>query len=155
MMRSIPIPRHQRVTLNVVELLREYERAAGGLVFVSPIDIVLDEYNVVQPDAVFFSTGRVAAIDMKAAIRVPPDLAVEVLSTGTEANDRGRKMRLLARFGVREYWLVDPTGDRIEQHCLKSDRGEFRHTANAGPNDVLDSCALQDLHVDATRLFAR
>src|SRR5438445_585733 len=70
-----PFPRHQRVAMNVQYLLHEYERATGGLVFISPVDIVLSEYDVVQPDVVFFRKERRHLIDMWAATRVAPDLA--------------------------------------------------------------------------------
>jgi len=49
--------------------------------------------------------------------RVQPDLAIEILSPGTASNDRGRKMRLLARHGVREFWLVDPDAVTIEVYA--------------------------------------
>jgi Uma2 family endonuclease len=109
-----PIPRHQRVVANVGEILKEYERATGGLVFFAPLDIVLTEYNVVQPDLVFFRHERRHVIDMMNPTRAVPDLAVEVLSRTTEARDRGRKLRLLARFGLPEYWVVDPAANSIE-----------------------------------------
>jgi Uma2 family endonuclease len=54
--------------------------------------------------------------------RVPPDLAIEIFSPGTAQNDRGRKKDLLARHGVREYWLVDPDPVSIEVMSLHGDR---------------------------------
>jgi len=50
---------------------------------------------------------------MMAATRSVPDLVVEVLSRSTEARDRSRKMDLLARFGVPEYWIVDPVNKDV------------------------------------------
>jgi len=85
-----PIPRHQRVGFNAAEVLKNYERQAGGLMVMSPTDIVLDDYNVVQPDVVFFGRDRARTIDLYRAIRIPPELAVEVLSPTTAAIDRGR-----------------------------------------------------------------
>ena len=95
-----PIPRHQVVVDNLKRILQRYSEDHGGLSFISPIDIVFSEYNVVQPDIVFFSQARRSLIDFDKVIRHPPDLAIEVLSPGTLANDRGRKMRMFARFGV-------------------------------------------------------
>src|SRR5262245_10109732 len=103
-----PFGRHQRVAQHIEEILIEYERAVGGLLFHSPIDIVFTEYDVIQPDVVFFRKERTQPIDMMEAIRLTPDLAVEVLSRSTEMRDRGRKMQLLARFRVPEYWIADP-----------------------------------------------
>ena len=98
------IPRHQRVAMHVGEVLHDYERRSGGIVFGSPIDIVLSEYDVVQPDVTFFRKERRHLIDMMAATRIRPDLAVDVLSRSTEARDRGRKSVMLAN-AASEYWI--------------------------------------------------
>jgi Uma2 family endonuclease len=146
-----PLPRHQRVALNVAERLREYERRAGGLVFVAPLDIVLDEHNVVQPDVVYFTAARAATIDLGRPIWMTPDLVVEVLSPATATNDRGRKQRLLARFGVAEYWLVDPADRTIEQLVLE---GSALVLANvAGDRDALASRGLPGLVVSAAEIL--
>lgn len=147
-----PIPRHQRVSVNIVEALRDYERGRGGLVFVSPIDIVLDDYNVVQQDVVFFTRDRIGEIDMRRAIRIPPDLAIEVLSPATEGIDRGKKLRLLARFGVREYWLVDPFENTIEKHVLEG--AGYVLDGVISERDVIQSRSLPSLEIPARRVFA-
>ena len=111
----VPMPflRHQRVAFHIGEVLRDYEQREGGFVFAVPIDIVFSEHNVVQPDVVFFRQERRHLIDMLAVTGAAPDLAVEVLSRSTEAIDRGREMQLLAKFGVPEYWIVDPVANYV------------------------------------------
>ena len=146
-----PIPRHQRVAFKVAEQLIKYERSHGGLMFSSPIDIVLDDHNVVQPDVVFFSADRTAAIGMSRAIRTPPDLAVEVLSPSTAAADRGKKLRLLARFGLKEYWLVDPLENTLEQFVANGLTLALHRRVRR--EDVLDSPTLPGLEVPTVRLF--
>ena len=146
-----PIPRHQRVAMNLVELLRKYERAAGGLVFVSPLDVVLDEHNVVQPDLVYFLPDRATALDLSRPVRIRPDLAIEVLSPSTEATDRGRKLRLLARFGVPEYWLVESDSEAIEVHVLV--RGSYERAAVRRRDEPLTSPTLPALTFPVARVF--
>jgi len=146
-----PLPRHQLVVLRISELLIDYAKPRADLVLFSPIDIVLTEYDVVQPDIVFFRRDRRALIDMMKAIRIPPDLAVEVLSRSTEVRDRGRKMDLLARFGVPEYWLVDPVRNTLEIYGL--DGGGFRITQVYGTADLVQSATLPDLSFDTHRVF--
>jgi Uma2 family endonuclease len=147
-----PFPRHQRVAFNVGEILREYERRSGGLVFCGPIDIVLSEHNVVQPDVVFFRKERRHLIDMMAATRATPDLAVEVLSRSTETRDRGRKMPLLARFGVPEYWIVDPVKNTLEIYGLRGTTCDL--VAAGDERDDVTSPTLTDLTFSASRVFA-
>ena len=146
-----PLPRHQRVLLHICEVLAEYERATGGLVFEAPMDIVFSEHNVVQPDVVFFRQERRHLIDMMAATRAAPDLAVEVLSRSTEARDRGRKMQLLARFGVPEYWIVDPVKNTIEIYLLRGPA--FERVAAHDEHQEIHSPTLPDLSFSAARVF--
>lgn len=108
----VPAPnwRHQRTLQNVAEILRAYERAAGGGVVVAPFDVVLSQYDVLQPDVLYLGPAKLASQEPLDAAYVVPDLAVEVLSRTTARRDRGRKMEMLARYGLPEYWLVDPDG---------------------------------------------
>ncbi len=117
-----PLPIHQLVVQNLVRLLEAYAAGHGGLALVSPLDIVFSEFDVLQPDVVFFRASRRHLVDLHAPTRSGPDLAVEVLSSSTAATDRGRKMQMLARYGVPEYWLVDPDSARLEILSLFEER---------------------------------
>ena len=152
---ELPAPtlRHQRVAIHVTELLCEYERRCGGLAVVSPLDLILDDHNVVQPDVMFIRAERAARLELLGPLRVPPDLAVEVLSPGTEGADRGRKLRLLSRFGVKEYWLIDPAEQTLELHRLEGSAYVLETLAPG--NDMVTSPALPGLAFDIARIFAR
>ena len=113
-----PVPRHQLAAQNIVARLRVYRATHGGLVLESPIDIVFSEFDVVQPDIVFFARARAHLVKPDEAIRHPPDLAIEVLSPSTAATDRGKKMQMLAGYGVPEYWLVEPRAKTIEMYAV-------------------------------------
>ena len=117
-----PIPLHQIVSARLHIALEQYVGEHGGIVLYAPLDIVLTEHDVVQPDLLLFTRDRQHLISLRKVTRHPPDLAVEILSPGTASNDRGRKMRLLARHGVREYWLIDPEAVSVEIYVLRGDR---------------------------------
>ena len=134
------------------QILGDYEQRHGGFVFTVPIDIVFSEHNVVQPDLVYFREERRHVIDMLAATRAAPDLAVEVLSRSTEARDRGRKMRMLARFGVSEYWIVDPIKNTLEIYVLRA--SEYERVATHDEHQEVHSPTLPDLSFPAARVFA-
>ena len=55
-----------------------------------------------------------------AAITTPPDWVCEILSEGTEAIDRGKKMRIYRREGVRDVWLLDPRSRTLEVYRLNA-----------------------------------
>jgi Uma2 family endonuclease len=120
-----PLPKHQLVALRIVEMLSGYVRRHGGLTLHSPIDIVFSDFDVLQPDVVYFSRERTHLIDLNRVIRHAPDLCVEVLSASTAATDRGRKMQMFARYQVPEYWIVDPVAETIEIYELVSDAYEL------------------------------
>jgi Uma2 family endonuclease len=111
-----PNTRHQDIVGLLFRRIGDHvERHGGGRVFVAPYDAVLSPTNVVQPDIVFVAdadSGRITAANLQG----PPTLAVEVLSEAR--HDRVRKRRLYAQFGVAEYWIVDPDGERVEVHRL-------------------------------------
>jgi Uma2 family endonuclease len=117
-----PFPVHQMVSAKLHLALAGYVREHGGIVLYAPLDIVLTDYDVVQPDLLLFTREREHLVNARKITRVPPDLAIEILSPGTATNDRGRKKQLLARHGVREFWLVDPEADRVEVYSLNGDQ---------------------------------
>ena len=111
MVREPPAPffSHQQVALKIARLLADHvESGRLGVVGIAPIDVVLDANGalIVQPDVLFVSTERLSIV--RDQLWGPPDLVVEILSTGTAAHDKGEKLDWYRRYGVREYWLVEP-----------------------------------------------
>ena len=112
----VPAPsiRHQTVVANLGTLLRELVRRNRlGIILWAPTDVVLSPETVVQPDILFVSNER-RGIIMEANVSGAPDLVVEILSPGTAERDRELKLNLYARYGVREYWIVDPEDETVE-----------------------------------------
>jgi Uma2 family endonuclease len=140
-----PIPLHQMVSARLYLVLEEYTRAHGGVVLYAPLDIVLTDFDVVQPDLLLFAAARAHLVKPRQVTRHAPDLAVEILSPGTVQNDRGRKLQLLARHAVRECWLVDPDAVTIEVYRLLDDRLAVAHSA--GPADLVQSVLLPQLRL--------
>jgi Uma2 family endonuclease len=146
-----PIPRHQVVQYTVAEALRALCRQHGGFAVGSPIGIVFSEYDVLQPDVVFFRPERAHLIDLDRAIRHAPDLCVEILSPSTEQTDRGRKLQMFARYGVPEYWIVDPVHETIEVHRLEA--GGYRLAQRASGEDEVRSAVLRGMPLRTDTMF--
>ena len=146
-----PLPRHQLAALAIVRILDDYIARRGGLVLTAPLDIVLDEFDVVQPDVLFFRAERRHLVQPDTVTRHAPDIVVEVLSPSTTATDRGRKRWLFARYGVPEYWIVDPVARQVEVHALEE--GAYRTTQIASGEETVQSVLLPDLTFDAARVF--
>ena len=151
----VPAPRlrHQVVALEIFKRLDAYAARRGGRAVAAPFDIVFDEHDVVQPDVVFFRAERVRLLDPDAVTRAAPDIAVEVLSPSTATLDRGRKMRLFARYGVPECWIADPLRRSVEVHVLDPETRAYRRALTAGDEDTVRSVLLPDLTVEASGIF--
>jgi len=86
-----PTTRHQHVSAALVQLLREYVHGNGlGRIFHAPIDIILADDCVVQPDLVYVSAKRRRIIKLR-AIEGHPDLVIEILSPGVPFRTVGEK----------------------------------------------------------------
>lgn len=67
----------------------------------------LSEENVFQPDVSFISQERLSLVE-KVYFPGPPDVAVEIISPSSRQYDEVEKKINYGRFGVKEYWLIDP-----------------------------------------------
>lgn len=109
-----PNPRHQAILLELAAALREHVRRGGlGQVYLAPVDVVLSDLDVVQPDLCFIRAERLGIVQEMRIVGCP-DLVVEILSRSTAARDRTLKRRLYDRYGAVEYWMVDPDARSLE-----------------------------------------
>jgi Uma2 family endonuclease len=109
-----PTPRHQLVLQNLFFSLEAHNRrhTLGRLAF-APLDLVLSPADVVQPDLIFIGRRRRDRVT-DTHVDGAPDLVVEVLSESTRRRDEITKRHLYERFGVSEYWLVDPVLETVK-----------------------------------------
>lgn len=100
-----PAPRvsHQTIAGNLYLLLRA-AAPAGLVVLFAPVDVVLAENTVLQPDLLVAPKDAFTEKDLPVA----PLLAVEVLSPSTRGVDLLLKKERLERAGCQNYWAVDP-----------------------------------------------
>ncbi|MEW6227773.1 MAG: Uma2 family endonuclease [Bacillota bacterium] len=122
-----PTTCHQQIVGNLFRILVSHteESRAGGVLLLSPVDVVLDsdgrQIEVLQPDIVWVRRER-AAIVQEAAIFGVPDLVVEVLSPSSARRDRKHKVQRYCRFGVPHIWLFDPE-HRVFEELVRAEDG--------------------------------
>jgi Uma2 family endonuclease len=148
-----PAPRtsHQRICGELFAALREHVRRHDlGEVLIAPCDLVLSETNVLQPDILFVRRDRLSIIGEK-YVSAAPDLLVEVLSPRTRTRDRKLKLRLYARFGVRELWVAD--GDSRSIEVFESADGRFRLRKRYQAGQALRSKVLPKLRLSVVSIF--
>jgi len=105
---AAPTPEHQVIAFNIaIQLENHVSKHHGSCsVFLSPVDVRLDEKSTVQPDV--FVVCDPDKIKMKDKIYGAPDLVIEVLSPSTAEKDKLIKTPKYLTSGVHEYWVIDP-----------------------------------------------
>ena len=130
-----PSPHHQRISGNLATILWQHVKAHQlGEVYFAPIDCILNDITIVQPDLLYLDTTRLSLISDR-AIEGAPTLVVEITSPPTTTIDRSTKLQLYAKYGVPHYWIVDPEARAIEAHVL-SEGGYQLAARAAGPEGV-------------------
>lgn len=85
----------------------------GGWVILVEPELHLGR-DVLVPDMAGWRRERMPEWPDVVGITLSPDWVCEVLSPSTTALDRGRKMGVYAREGVKHLWLVDPVAQTLE-----------------------------------------
>jgi Uma2 family endonuclease len=150
-----PNTKHQTVAGNLHGLIWTYLRQRPvGRVFAAPLDVVFSEFDVVEPDLLFVSKARQADIVTAAHVLGAPDLVVEIGSPSTRRRDETVKLRLYQRFGVSEYWVVDPELDVIKVY--RSAEGRFDRVAELSleRDEVLESPLFPGLSLRLAEIFS-
>ncbi len=107
---------------NVVELVFEFRnyfrQNKNGYVFADHVDVHFPDGSIYKPDLVVITEGNKDIMSSNKAIYGAPDLVVEVLSRSTRKNDLTVKKDTYEKFGVKEYWIIDPLMRIIYAHIL-------------------------------------
>ena len=150
-MAPAPGELHQSVSIRLGSKLFQFvDENRLGKVYPAPFDVVLSDFDVVQPDLIFVSNAR-AHIITPANIQGGPDLVVEILSPSTAERDKTFKRALYAEHGVREYWMVDTDAKTITV-LLLGDRG-FAVEGIYGAGETLESPMLGGFALDLGDVF--
>jgi Uma2 family endonuclease len=119
MRRASPHSVHQIVQANLMRQIGNfaYDNQLGR-VLGAPLDVVFSDKDSVQPDVFLIKKDREKIIEWDGPVWGSPDLIVEIISKGTGKSDRVDKFKLYERFGVPEYWIVEPTIQTVEVYFL-------------------------------------
>jgi len=145
-----PVPDHAYTVLALGSMLKAYvEKNDLGMVLCD-VDTIFGEHDVRRPDIFYFKKSRQRLIGEK-AIEGPPDLAVEVLSPGTERSDRRDKFRLYAAGKVKHYWIIDPRQKTMESYTLRS--GKYVGRVRGSRSDLVGLPPFPKLQIPLSKLW--
>ncbi|MCD6384156.1 Uma2 family endonuclease [Candidatus Sumerlaeota bacterium] len=148
-----PLTQHQRISRRLFTLIQEFvESEKIGEVFYAPLDVVLAEDIVVQPDIMFISTERKDIITEK-NISGAPDLVVEILSPTSGYYDLIRKKKIYAKYGVKEYWIVDPDTRLVE--IYENKEGKYVTIYSANEQGEVISRVIPGFKIDIKTIFVK
>ncbi len=117
-----PNIRHQKIVTNLIGKLYSFLDGKTCIPFVSPIDVVLSEDTVVQPDIMIICDK---SIIKEKYIEGAPEVIFEVISPSTGFKDKEIKLHLYEKYGVKEYFIVYPDEEIIEVYLLKNSKFQF------------------------------
>jgi Uma2 family endonuclease len=147
----MPTPEHQDIVLNIAVALRVFVRAHKlGKVAVAPLPVRLWAGKVREPDVLVLLAANLHHIQPQWWDAL--DLAVEVVSPGTQKADREEKRHEYAQAGVREYWLVEPGARTVAVYTLAGDAYTLAATYREGM--AIESRVLAGLVLPVADVFA-
>ena len=151
-----PAERHQKISTRLtIEIGLQLKGQLCDL-YAAPFDVRLiktssqdaDIYTVVQPDLCVICDE--SKIDEKGCIG-SPDWIIEILSPASSKKDLNEKYNLYEENGVKEYWVVFPDSNVINQYVLLNGKYDFINTF--GRYDVLTPAIFPNLKVELKEIF--
>ena len=143
---------HQIISANLFKAIVKFmDEKKTGIVLYSPIDVYLGDENALQPDIVFISKQRRDLIKDD-GIHGAPDMVIEILSPSTAYYDIKKKYKIYEKFGVKEYWIVDPEMKSVELFTL-TEQGKFLLSADFTNQGTIKSVILGGFEITLEEIF--
>ncbi|GIO68114.1 Uma2 family endonuclease [Paenibacillus cookii] len=150
-----PTALHQFVVRELHFALRTHLQNQSCYVFVAPFDVFFSESNsydvpdhVTQPDlSVVCSKHQIS----KNGCHGAPTMIIEVLSPSTALKDFNEKFNLYQRYGVQEYWIVDPGNRTVHVNMLQDGLYQVRNLYTE--QDDVWSNIFKDFQISLSKLF--
>ncbi len=151
---EVPDYVHEVVVGWLIRVLGIWIAPLGGLVGGSDAKFAVTPERGRKPDVTVFLPGS-RKPPRRGVVRVPPDIAVEVISPSPRdgRRDRIQKVEEYAAFGVRWYWLVDPEAQTLEIWELGAD-GRYVYALGAAEGLVTKVPGCEGLELDLNALWS-
>jgi Uma2 family endonuclease len=151
-LHASPDTKHQRISMRLIVAIGTYLRAHRlGQLYFALLDVVLSQYDVVEPDLIYVKNERREIITEK-NIQGPPDLVIEIVSDSTRYYDEVIKYALYERTGVGDYWLVDSVRDCVRVFHRNA-AGRYDESVEIS-RDKITTPLFPTLEIPLDRIFA-
>lgn len=136
---------HQSILLELSTLLNSYVKSRKGdcKVFPAPFDVKLSDHplTIVQPDIMIVCDKN--KLDENRC-NGAPDFIIEIVSPGNPADDYIRKAYYYEKYGVREYWIVDPRRRTVTVHDFEKNMLNIQYSFDS----AIKVHIYDDLYID-------
>jgi len=143
---------HQRVLHNLQLEFGSYLKANPIGIIVPGPGMILSDYDAVIPDICFVRNERWDEVVTGEKFTRAVDLVIEIISPGKEnrARDLVAKRRLYAKYGVKEYWIVDR--ENLSVSILRL-RETLENVATLTNDEQITSPLLPGFQLTASSIF--
>lgn len=135
LMTPAPTPKHQAICTQMLKVLAN-SCQPEYIIFASPIDLILSNTEVRQPDIVMVHRSKMDIVTRR-GIEGIPSLVAEIVSPHSVKRDRFDKLKVYARYNIPEYWIIDPANEALEQYVIADSK--FRLLNVYGKEDAVHS----------------
>ncbi len=159
-MAPAPSRKHQNISFNLGGIFYNYLGRKTCKAFSAPFDVRLldkrksnkanqDVYTVVQPDICVICDKN--KLDERGCIGAP-DLIIEILSPGNSKKEMKTKYALYEECGVKEYWIIFPSEQVIQQFIL-NEQGKYELKNSFAEDELFNAHIFPDLQIDLAEVF--
>lgn len=148
-MSPSPSLSHQDLVLKLIRQIAAAADELPGTRIVLDTDIKFSDNTVYRPDIAVYALNRL--VGNPPYPDIPPDLVIEILSPSSQPRDMITKRADYARFGVKEYWVIDAADQSAKVFRVTARSRKYgRSTVTRGR---LGSTAVDGLGVDLKMIF--
>ena len=144
-----PSREHQLISMELSTTFNNYIRSKNGncQIFSAPFDVLLSRtpLTIVQPDLMIICNP--SKLDRN-RVNGAPDFIIEIVSPGNPSDDYIRKLYYYKKYGVREYWIVDPVRTTVPVNYFDKNQINIQYSFDA----VIKVNIYDDLLIDFSEI---
>ena len=149
-----PTLTHSTIVSRISHIFWQYidNNEIKAMVYGDNTDVYFSKKDHYRPDVSIVCDETIIANGKR--VIGAPDLIVEVLSDSTRKNDFGKKKDVYEKYGVKEYWIVDPDDKSIKVFHRVDNKFEFNseYKLHTDKNKIKVSI-FDGLTVDVSNIF--
>jgi Uma2 family endonuclease len=158
LMTPAPSRKHQKVSTKFTRIIDNFLTGRDCEIYHAPFDVRL--YNgskkdekidtVVQPDICVICD--LSKLDERGCLGAP-DFIIEIVSPGNSKKDVKDKFEIYQKYGVREYWIVNPNDENVSVFVLDEEGKYQLKSMYAGDEKIPVNIFTGDLEIDMAEVF--